>query len=439
MNYGRYEIISELGKGAMGIVYLAHDPNINRKIALKILRPERVSSPDFLHRFLKEALAIGRLAHHNIVTVYDVGEDRETVYIAMEYLEGRPLNQLAKEETLNIKQVIDIGTQVADALDYAHSKGIIHRDIKPQNIILTNDGKVKITDFGIAHIEDPESSLQTQAGEILGTPSYMSPEQVMGEKVDGRSDLFSLGVILYELATGGTRPFKGGNLASIFKSITMDEPVIPVKENPQIPPYLSDSIMKSLRKEPEKRFQAGREMSQALVDSVKEKPISIETKQDSGKNSSSIIFVLVLIIIVLLVSGGVFLLKRDSTGKSSPEAGLKNKSIAVTNPLNIKAPPVKTEKPAPQLEKIKPEQVKGKTISEIKPKKIIEKKKEQKIANKPEDSTALAPEIPNDYQNDMNSMQRPLTTAEQLSILKQQYEITKDPQTKIKIDELQKK
>jgi serine/threonine protein kinase len=197
MNYGRYQIVSEVGKGSMGVVYKAHDPQIDRPLALKVLRPDRITSEEFVRRFLKEAQAIGRLSHANIVTVYDVGQDHGTIFIAMELLTGKTLKDAMAERKLTAQEIIHIGVQVAEALDYAHRKGIVHRDIKPSNIILTSDGPTKLTDFGIARIEDPAAHQQTQAGEILGTPVYMSPEQVMGRPVDGRSDLYSLGVILY--------------------------------------------------------------------------------------------------------------------------------------------------------------------------------------------------------------------------------------------------
>ncbi|MRR37627.1 serine/threonine protein kinase, partial [bacterium] len=180
-SYGRYTIIEQIGRGAMGVVYRAHDPQINRTVALKVLREDRVTSGDFVQRFIREAMAIGRLSHPNIVTVYDIGEDHGTVYIAMEFLEGVPLNDAIKGETFDGDRVADIAVQLADSLAYAHSKGIVHRDVKPSNIILTPSGQVKITDFGIAHIEDPEMTQQTQAGQILGTPVYMSPEQVSGQ------------------------------------------------------------------------------------------------------------------------------------------------------------------------------------------------------------------------------------------------------------------
>jgi serine/threonine-protein kinase len=261
--YGRYRIQKELGKGNMGVVYLAHDPQIERPVALKVLRQDRMVSEDFILRFVKEAKAIGRLSHPNIVTVYDVGQDHDTIYIAMEYLEGKPFDEVIRSSRLDSKKIIDIGVQVAETLDYAHKKKIVHRDIKPSNIILTNEGRVKLTDFGIAHIEDQTAIQQTQAGEILGTPVYMSPEQAMGSPIDGRSDLYSLGVILYELIVG-RRPFNGGNITAILRAIIQDTPDQPSQIDPFIPESLSDLIMRSISRDPDDRFQTGAEMAMAL-------------------------------------------------------------------------------------------------------------------------------------------------------------------------------
>lgn len=263
MKFGRYHVVKEVGKGAMGVVYRAHDPDIDRIVALKVLRPDRVTSQDFVSRFLKEAKAIGRLSHPNIVTVYDVGSDNNNIYIAMEFLEGKPLNEILRERALSLEEIIRVGSQIADSLRYAHEKGIVHRDIKPPNIILNDEGQVKITDFGIAHIEDPSSTQQTKAGEILGTPMYMAPEQIVGGSVDGRSDLYALGVILYEMTTR-KRPFKGDNLASIFHSITQEMPERPEMLNPEIPKPLSDLIMKCIQKRPEERFSTGAQVAEAL-------------------------------------------------------------------------------------------------------------------------------------------------------------------------------
>lgn len=208
MNYGRYQILKEVGHGSMGVVYQAHDPQIDRLVALKVLRRDRITGESYVKRFLKEARVIGRLSHPNIVTVYDVGQVREDIYIAMEFIEGSPLNEFVRESGLLLEKIIELGIQAAETLDYAHQKGVVHRDIKPSNIILQPHGIIKITDFGIAHLEDSSETLQTLEGEIMGTPAYMSPEQVLGKSVDGRTDIFSLGTVLYELATG-RRPFGG--------------------------------------------------------------------------------------------------------------------------------------------------------------------------------------------------------------------------------------
>lgn len=263
MKYGRYEIVEELGRGTMGVVYKAHDPQIDRLVALKVLREDRVVSQDFVLRFLREAKAIGRISHPNIVTVYDVGQDHGTIYIAMEYLEGRPLNEVIKGRRVAAEETVGLCVQVAEALDYAHRRGITHRDIKPSNIILTPERRIKLTDFGIARIEDPDAAQQTQAGDILGTPVYMAPEQVMGQKADGRTDLYALGVIAYEMITG-RRPFGGGNIAAIFQSITTAVPEDPMTAGGLDNRALADLILKSLSKKPAERFQSGKQMATAM-------------------------------------------------------------------------------------------------------------------------------------------------------------------------------
>ncbi len=300
MEYGRYRIIKELGKGTMGVVYQAHDPQIDRMVALKVLRPDRVTSEDFVARFLKEARAIGRLSHPQIVTIYDVGEDKGTIYIAMEYLKGEPFEQVVRSGRLTVPKSIDIARQVAEALDYAHGKGIIHRDIKPSNIILALEDRVKLTDFGIARIEDLTAGYQTQAGEILGTPIYMAPEQVAGKKVDGRSDLYALGVILYEMIAG-RRPFTGSNIASIFRAITLDEPEPPSAIDPFLSKPISDLIMKSLAKRPDDRFQTGRQMADALR-SVVHQDKKASVPHDGTPEPAKKPFLMVALAIVLLAS-----------------------------------------------------------------------------------------------------------------------------------------
>ncbi|MCD4778144.1 MAG: protein kinase [Desulfobacterales bacterium] len=303
MRYGRYEIIKKLGKGGMGVVYQAHDPQIDRPVALKVLREDRVVSEDFVLRFFKEAKFIGRLSHPNIVTVYDVGRDHGTIYIAMEYLQGQPFNEVIRSGRLSVEKIIDIALQVANALGYAHEKGIVHRDIKPSNIILTDEGNVKLTDFGIARAEDSNAAQQTQAGVILGTPFYMSPEQVMGKRVDGRSDLFSLGVILYELIVG-RKPFEGDHFTAIFRAITDDIPVAPLKIDASIPQSLSDLIMKALSKNPNERFQTSKEMGDALKTCLQVKESLLLPGKPISPKKKPVASVLIMGLIATVVLGG---------------------------------------------------------------------------------------------------------------------------------------
>lgn len=319
MKYGRYEIQKELGKGAMGVVYQAHDPEIDRRVALKVLRPDRVTSEDFLQRFLKEAKAIGRLSHPNIVTVYDVGRDHDTVYIAMEFLDGRPLDEIFKATPPVYKDIIHIGTQVARALDYAHGQGIIHRDIKPSNIMLSPSGTVKITDFGIAHIEDTAAPQLTQAGEILGTPVYMSPEQVKGQTVDGRSDLYSLGVILYEMSTG-RRPFTGKSLATIFHAITSETPEEPIAAEPFVAcgasREFSDLILKCLEKNPDNRFKTGLSMAEALSTCLETRATPKAVKEKGSGKTRHLRAYAIIAFCVLFLAAGLFWIPN---GKTIPE------------------------------------------------------------------------------------------------------------------------
>jgi serine/threonine protein kinase len=211
-NIGRYEIISELGRGAMGLVYKAKDPTIGRIVALKTMRLDvhGLEAEDMLRRFRNEAQAVGVLNHPNVVTIFDAAEQDKIFYIAMEFIEGTTLHQLlAQKRVLSTEEIIRLSRQIGAGLDYAHSHGIIHRDIKPANIMITPNGTVKIMDFGIAKT----GGSVTSTGQVLGTPNYMSPEQVKGKPLDGRSDLFSFGVVLYEMLTG-EKPFIGQNVTT---------------------------------------------------------------------------------------------------------------------------------------------------------------------------------------------------------------------------------
>ena len=262
---GRYQILEKLGEGAMAAVYKAFDPSINRSLVIKFLHANLCANAEHRNRFLREAKAAGGLAHENIVTIFDVGEIENRPYIAMELLGGAPLDEMMPQGTeLPLRDALLIGLQIANALDYAHSKGIFHRDIKPANIMRLPDRQtVKLVDFGIALVSAGDTSDRTVAGTIMGTPHYMSPEQARGDKADARSDLWAVGVILYQLLTG-KRPFTADSIATLLLRITQ-EPPKPVGElRAEIPASLRRVIARSLNKQPEKRFQSGRELADAL-------------------------------------------------------------------------------------------------------------------------------------------------------------------------------
>jgi serine/threonine-protein kinase len=263
---GRYEILKELGRGAMGTVYLGKDPKINRDVAIKTLRYEEFDEEqlaDIKSRFFREAEAAGKLAHPNIVTIYDVGEDYEIAYMAMELLDGADLaKNCQKDQLLPRAEVVRIVSSVAGALDYAHASGIVHRDIKPANIMILNNGEIKVADFGIARVI---ASSKTQTGVIMGTPSYMSPEQIAGQKVDGTSDLFSLGVVFFELLTG-EKPFAGDSIATLIFNITSTPPPSVREMVPDLPEQFETIIGKLLAKDKSQRYQRGKE----LVDDLQE-------------------------------------------------------------------------------------------------------------------------------------------------------------------------
>lgn len=263
---GRYEIVREIGRGAMGIVYLGKDPKIDRSVALKCLRPNLIEEQEEAKkRFQREALALGRLIHPNIIQIFDAGEDPASgaAYIVMEYLEGISLAEIAKSgEPLSLAQSTEIAIQVCHALDFAHSKGVVHRDIKPGNVLLSPDlKKVKVTDFGIARLDGVG---QGQTGRLWGTPQYMSPEQCRGEKLDGRSDLFAVGALLYELLTH-RKAFPGENIAAVMRGVLAETPVAPELISPEIPKKLSDAVMMALEKNAGERFSSGLEMATALA------------------------------------------------------------------------------------------------------------------------------------------------------------------------------
>jgi len=263
---GRYEILGELGRGAMGVVYRATDPVIGRAVAVKTIRLTEegtgLSRPELLTRFQTEARAAGLLTHPNIVVVFDAGEENGLYYITMELIEGKSLQALLDGgHAFPVPRVLRILEQTCSALQFAHERNIVHRDIKPANIMLTADDTVKVTDFGTAKILQFGTVQQTT--HVMGTPSYMSPEQVKGRPVDGRSDIFSLGVMFYEMLTG-EKPFPGQSITTVIYKIVNEDPIPPRQLNPSIHPGLNDIVMRALAKEPEIRYQTCREMQEDL-------------------------------------------------------------------------------------------------------------------------------------------------------------------------------
>ena len=260
---GRYVIVEEIGQGAMGVVYKAVDPLIDRTVAIKTINLDlsKEELANFEKRFQREVQSAGKLNHPNIVTVYDVGRTEGVAYMAMEFLEGKELREILDSGVvLPIEKIAHIASQVAEGLAFAHEHGIVHRDVKPANVMVMKNGLVKITDFGIAQMS---SASRTMSGMVMGSPKYMSPEQVVGQGVDGRSDIFSLGVVLYEMLAGKT-PFTGENISAIMYQILNDEPIPPKAFNQNIPDSINFIVLKALAKHPDKRYQNAKEMARDL-------------------------------------------------------------------------------------------------------------------------------------------------------------------------------
>ncbi len=283
---GRYQIREMIGEGAMAHVYKAWDPEIDRTLAIKVLKPHLSEDEQYRGRFLREARAAGVLSHPNIVTIFDVGVEGKHPYIAMELVDGMTLGDVMRSgKVFSVREIVNIGIELTRALDYAHRKGIVHRDVKPGNILLVQDrNTVKVADFGICHIENSgisEETQRTRVGDVLGTPNYMSPEQVAGLRVDARSDLFSVGVVLYRMMTG-VLPFEGDSIITVAYKIAQADPTPVDALRPGIPLSLRRAVDRSLKKQPDKRFATGEEYAQALIGVARELADE-ERREGSGR------------------------------------------------------------------------------------------------------------------------------------------------------------
>ncbi|HET9577309.1 MAG TPA: serine/threonine-protein kinase [Usitatibacter sp.] len=280
--FGRYRVVSELGQGAMGVVYRAEDPELGRIVAIKTIGLSGTAQEQDVHqaRFRQEARAAGAVSHPAIVTIYDVGREGDLAFIAMEYVEGRELRQLIREGALTPARSLEIAALVADGLAFAHERGVIHRDIKPGNIMVLPDGRVKIMDFGIAHLQ--ESDVKTQSGVLLGSPQYMSPEQVAGQALDGRADIFSLGVVLYEMLTG-VKPFDAADLTQLLFWVVNLPHKPPSERNASLPPVIDYIIARALKKNAHERYATAAEFARDLRDCLPEVSASSAAAQARGE------------------------------------------------------------------------------------------------------------------------------------------------------------
>lgn len=262
---GRYLIEAEIGRGAMGVVYRAYDPQIGRQVAIKTISltgQEFADEQEYRARFLREVRAAGRLSHPGVVTIFDAGQDPETEepYLVMEYVTGEPLSKvLGRNRKLSVPLALQYAQEIAEALDYAHNQGVVHRDIKPANILITEDGHAKIADFGVAWLRQEI----TQVGEVVGSPAYMAPEQMSGRQGDARSDLFSLGVVLYSMITG-FRPFQGNSAKTVVFKVMNIEPVPVTSFQTEVSPELDAIVSRAIAKDPEDRFPSGAALARAI-------------------------------------------------------------------------------------------------------------------------------------------------------------------------------
>jgi serine/threonine-protein kinase len=267
--FGRFEVIDILGRGAMGVVYRAKDSALGRTVAIKTISLTGSASERDVHeaRFMQEARAAGSISHPAIITIYDVGREGDTAFIAMELLEGRDLRDMIGTVSLTPSHSVSIAATVAEGLAYAHERGIVHRDIKPGNIMVLPDGRVKIMDFGIAHVHEP--SVKTQTGVLLGSPQYMSPEQIAGQPIDHRADIFALGLVLYEMLTG-VKPFQGEDIPELMFKVANLSATPPSHLAPDLPPVIDFILARAMKKKADERYATAADMAKDLRDAMGE-------------------------------------------------------------------------------------------------------------------------------------------------------------------------
>src|SRR5260221_948788 len=284
---GRYNIERTLGKGAMGVVYEGIDPRLGRRVAIKTILKSHLdedTAKDYSMRFVREAQAVARFNHPHVVQVFDFGEEGEIAYLVMEFIKGKELKTFFDaNERFDLKEAVRIMCELCDALDFAHNAGIIHRDIKPANVMIDAQGRTKLTDFGVARVQDSDKTSveRTQAGTMVGTPAYMSPEQITGGNIDKRSDVFSAGVILYQFLTG-EKPFTGSGAWTIAKKIMQEEPPLHSSLNNAITPLVHTVVNKALAKNPNQRFQSALDLPVALKHALEGKPEQDDDKTVAG-------------------------------------------------------------------------------------------------------------------------------------------------------------
>ncbi len=380
----KYEIIKEVGRGGMAIIYKAIQKNLEREVALKVLPQHFTHDEEYLARFHREAQEVAKLSHPNIITIYDEGEKNGTHFLAMEFLYGKDLQEKIKENgKLSPDFAVNTSIKIADALDYLHSKGLVHRDIKSSNIFITDEGRPVLMDFGIARTTG--QTKLTQAGTIMGTPEYMSPEQAEGKELDGRSDLYGLGAVMYEALTGEV-PFKADNPLTVIRKILDETPQPARKSNTTVPKWLDEIILISLSKNPNDRFQRGKAFAQSLIEkkvilgepqkqdfktqkiilgsgSDKTQKVDLSQIKDeysstSDKKKSKVLFPIFALLFVVIAGGYYFLFMQNDTTDQTNDL-INNSKAPIINESSVettgsRADSVTVKKTSEQDESVKP-------------------------------------------------------------------------------------